>query len=110
LVCNNSNNRHDINCPNYRDNALKSASNVNQQKQLIFNQSEIKLINNALKISDFFIKNNSHLYQNQQDILKEISIASNILSARKNNSVKGASQICDKTQSLINIKNMFGLN
>ena len=165
MICNNSNNHHDINCKYHNNNnALKGASTaVNQQQQkqlLVFNQQEVNLLGKSLQICRQFIsKNQAQYQQNPKDILNEISTSINILSARRQNNkqnqqstntntklkgasldninkfqtldnirkmvgltsnesteataevshLKGASNICDKTKSLINIKNLFGL-
>ena len=112
MVCNN-NTIHSINCPSYRNNALKGASAVvNQQpttKQYVFNSEEVGFLGRSLEsLRNFVIKNQSQ-YQNPQDIIKELTTANNIISARtkqnKQNeqSLKGAS-------SLDNIRKMFGLN
>ena len=111
MVCNNSSIHHDRNCPSHKNNALKGAA-VNQQpttKQYVFNSEEVGFLGRSLEsLRNFVIKNQSQ-YQNPQDIIKELTTANNIISARtkqnKQNeqSLKGAS-------SLDNIRKMFGLN
>jgi hypothetical protein len=107
LTC--KSNIHSVNCPSY--NSLKGASavaNNNQQpnKQLMFHQNEINIIQKVLEISRYYITKNKNQFQNPNDILKEINQSMQIL--KPVNSLKGASSICPK-QTLRNIKNMFGL-
>ena len=128
MTCNNS--IHDLNCPDsYNNNALKSASAsvsataVNQQpKQFVFNQSEVNILDKSLKACQFYITKNKNQYQNPQDIIKELTTASNILSARRQNKqnqnqqstkLKGASSLDNNInnpfKSLDNIRKMVGL-
>ena len=115
MVCKNFN--HSVNCPSYRNNALKGASAVNQQqqqKQFVFNQQEVNILDKSLKVCQFYITKHKNQYQNNpQDILNELSTSINILSARKNNksNLKGASQICNETkiQSLKNLLKQYNL-
>jgi hypothetical protein len=115
LVCNNSSIHHDRNCPSHKNNALKGASNVNQQPtQLVFNQSEVNILGKSLEsLRNFVIKNQSQ-YQNPQDIIKELTTAHNILSARRQNNnnksnLKGASNICNKKEYLTDLLKQFNL-
>ena len=91
MICNNSNNHHDINCKYHNNNnALKGASTaVNQQQQkqlLVFNQQEVNFLGKSLQICRQFVTNNQAQYQqNPKDILNEISTSINILSARRQN-------------------------
>jgi hypothetical protein len=107
LVCYHSIN--DIPCPY---NSLKSASNVNQQsKQLLFSKEEISLLNKSLEICRYVITKNQAQYQTQ-DILQELTIASNIINSRQNNSqkLKGASSnICNKEEHLTDLLKLCNL-
>ena len=114
MVCNNSN-HHSPHCPNYKNNKLKGASAV-PPKQLLFTESELNLLDKSLEICRYFITENQNLYQNPEDILKELSIASNIVNARQSNiksNLNGASSknICNekKIQSLQNLLKQFNL-
>jgi hypothetical protein len=124
LVCNSFN--HSSHCPSYRNNALKGAAavvgsinnnnNNYQPKQYVFNQSEVNLLGKSLEAIKYFITKNQQMFQQPNDILKELDTASNILSVRQNNNnnnesnLKGASDInSNKFQALDNIRNMFGL-
>ena len=127
MTCNNS--IHDLNCSDsYNNNVLKgaSATTVNQQpKQLVFNQSEVNILGKSLKACYFYITKNKNQYQNPKDILKELTTASNIISARQKNTqnqnqqstkLKGASSLEEDInnnnnsfESLDNIRKMFGL-
>ena len=131
MTCNNSI-HHDLNCPDsYNNNALKSASasatasisavNQQQQKQLlVFNQQEVNILDKSLKACQFYITKNKNQYQNPQDIIKELTTASNIVNARRQKnkqnqnqqSLKGASldiNINNPFKSLDNIRKMVGL-
>ena len=119
MVCNNSSIYHDRNCPSYKNNVLKGTSAV-PPKQLMFTSDELNLLSKSLEVCKYFIGKNQNLYQNPQDIIKELSIASNIINARQNNNnnksnLKGASSnknnICNETkiQSLQNILKQFNL-
>ena len=59
MICNNSNNHHDINCKYYKNNnALKGASAsaaVNQQpKQFVFNKSELNIVSQNFRTFQIF--------------------------------------------------------
>jgi hypothetical protein len=77
-------------------------------KQYTFNPDEVNFLGKSLEVCRYFIGKNQNLYQNTQDIMKELNTANNIISARtkqnKQNeqSLKGAS-------SLDNIRKMVGL-
>ena len=124
MTCNNS--IHDLNCPDsYNNNALKSSSAsasvaVNQQpKQFVFNQQEVNILSKSLEVCQFYITKNQAQFQQSQDIIKELTTASNILSARRQNkqnqnqqSLKGASLDINNNnpfKSLDNIRKMVGL-
>ncbi len=124
MICNNPN--HDLNCPYHNNNnALKGASavnnNNNQQptKQFVFKQQEVSILSKTLELCKYVIGKNQAQYQNLnlQDFIKELTTASNILSARQNNNskLKGASsnknKICNETkiQSLQNLFKQFNL-
>lgn len=93
---------HSKSCP--YNNALKGASLLQQHT---FNQNEIKIVSNVLKISKYFITKNKGLFQQTDNILNEINQSLQILNVNSNQ-LKGASNICSK-QSFNNIKNMVGL-
>ena len=78
---------NDMKCPY---NALKGAllqqqiiinNNLNNY---VFNQSELNIISKTLEVCKYFITKNQQMFQQPQDIIKELSIASNIISARQN--------------------------
>jgi hypothetical protein len=109
LICKSS--IHDKSCPSYRNNQLKGASaaiNNSTTKKLTFNDKEVQLISKVLELSRYYIKD----LQNQDMILK-INKSLQIWNKGGNNQLKGASNsVCEKTkyESLINIRNLFGLN
>lgn len=120
MTCNNS--IHDLNCPDsYNNNSLKCASAVvnQQQKQFVFNQQEVNILSKSLEVCQFYITKNQAQFQQSQDIIKELTTASNILNARRQNkqnqnqqSLKGASLDINNNnpfKSLDNIFKMFGL-
>jgi hypothetical protein len=112
LVCNH--NTHDRNCPSYKNNALKGASGtVNQQpKQFLFNSSEVNILSKVLEITKYYVSKNPAHFQQPKEILKEISIASNIINTRQNSksNLKGASSnICNKKEHLTDILKLFNL-
>ena len=111
---------NDIPCPG----KLKGASNVNQQqqqpttKQYTFNSEEVGFLDKSLESLRYFIIKNQSQYQNPQDIIKELTTTSNILSARRQNkqnqqstntNLKGASDNVNPFKSLDNIRKMVGL-
>lgn len=126
MTCNNS--IHDLNCPDsYNNNALKSASAsaaINQQqKQFVFNQQEVNILDKSLKACKFYITKNQAQFQQSQDIIKELTTESSILNSRQNTKnqnqqstkLKGASSLVvednnnNPFKSLDNIFKMFGL-
>ena len=124
MTCNNS--IHDLNCPDsYNNNALKSASAsaaINQQqKQFVFNQQEVNILDKSLKACKFYITKNQAQFQQSQDIIKELTTASSILNSRQNTKnqnqqstkLKGASSLDNNINNpfklLDNIRKMVGL-
>ena len=55
---------------------LKGASTaaVNQPNQFVFNQSELNLLGKSLDICRYYITKNQQMFQQPQDIIKELSI------------------------------------
>jgi hypothetical protein len=112
LVCYHSIN--DIPCP--YTSKLKGASAVNQQQQkqlLVFNPGEVNFLAKSLEVCRYYITKNQQMFQQPQDIIKELTTASNILSTRSNknnnnkSNLKGASD--NPFKSLDNIRKMVGL-
>jgi hypothetical protein len=82
-------------------------------------ETELKLVDNTLNIARLYISKNPQLFQNPELILDKVNQSLLIVSSKLNNksSTKGASNnntnICSTTkkkQSLINIKEHFGLS
>ena len=84
MICNSKN--HSPSCQSYRDNRLKGASPINQSSdKLVFNQNEIKIVSNVLKISKYFITKNKGLFQQTDNILNEINQSLQILNVNSSN-------------------------
>ena len=109
MVCKNY--YHSVNCPSYKNNALKgaSSSSINNTKQLMFHQNEVRIISKVLEICKLYINKNSSQFQNPNDILKEVNESLQILKPGLNQ-LKGASSdsICNKDhlQDLLKLFNL----
>ena len=100
----------------------RRAANRQQPTIISFPQTEINLVNSALKIARFYISKNPQLFQQPDNILSEVENGINIISAKtttknQNSSsaaTKGASSDINNNnsyryQSLVNINKMLGL-
>jgi hypothetical protein len=108
---------HSINGITNNINNLKGAAFNQQQGQqeFMFPQTEVSLLTKTLELSRLYVTRNPQFFQEPQEMLQKIDqgikiISSKTKSQQKQNqsSLKGAS-LDNKVQSLVNIRNMFGL-
>ncbi len=116
---------HGYNCPYYHNVnnalALKGASVMNQQqqqqrqqpqKQFLFSPKEINFIDQVLKVAGYKVSKLNPQTEEYKNMINDISNILKMISVKTKNqnqsSLKGAS-LDNKFQSLVNIRNMFGL-